>query len=138
MKAFFRILPNKSLIPHDDDTKKYIDRRSVGQILVAEVKMARNYENHKRFFAFITQTFGMQDHFTELEAYRYWLTMKCGFFETIVAPNGVAMFKPKSISFESMEEDEFIELFSAAIDVFLDSFGNGLTESDVLQAISFS
>ncbi len=48
------------------------------------------------------------------------------------------MFKPKSISFESMDEDEFGELFSAAIDVFLDSFGNGLTEQDVLQAISFS
>lgn len=138
MKAFFRVLPNRSLIPHDDETKKYIDRREVGQIISADIKMARNYENHKRFFAFITQTFGMQDHFTELEAYRYWLTMKCGFFDTVIAPNGVAMFKPKSISFESMDEDEFGRLFSEAIDVFLESFGNGLTEQDVLQAISFS
>lgn len=137
MKAFFKVLPNGSLSPCDEDTKKYISRRKPGQIMSADIRMARNYGNHQRFFAFLNTTFGMQDHFEQLEAYRYWITMKSGWFVTIVAPNGNTMFKAKSIDFSSMDEDEFKKLFSAAIDVFLNEFGNGLTEDDILQAISF-
>jgi len=137
VKAFFRVLPNRSLIPHDNETKEYIGRREVGQIISADIKMARNYGNHRRYFSFINATFGMQDHFEEIEAYRYWLTMKCGFFDTIIAPNGTTMFKPKSIAFDSMDEDEFKRVFSESINVFLKYFGGDLTENDVLQAISY-
>ena len=137
MKAFFKIDDDFSLMPHDDETRKYILRRKPGQIIRAEIKQSRNYENHKRFFSFINTTFHMQDHFDEQEAYRYWLTLKCGYFDTIVAPNGITMFKARSIAFDSMQEDEFRKLFSAAIDVFLKELGNGLTESQVMAAIEY-
>ena len=52
MKGFFIKTPNGSWFPHDEDTRKYCDRRNVGQVLVAEVKMARSYPNHRRFFDF--------------------------------------------------------------------------------------
>lgn len=138
MKAFFRKLPNGSWTPHDDDTKKYCDRRNVGQVLVAEVKMARSYPNLKRFFDFRNVTFAMQDFYDNDEIYRKWLLMECGYFDTIVSPDGTVRFSVKSMSFETMPEDEFKVFFSAAIDVFLKHFGNGMTESDILQAISYA
>ena len=99
MKAFFQKSRNGGFYPHDVDTQKYFKNRIPGTIIVADVKIARNYENHKRFFSFLNTTFDMQEHFTELEAYRYWLVMKCGYFDTIVAPNGNTLFKARSISF---------------------------------------
>ena len=137
MKMFFRVLPNGSLIPHDEETRLYVSRRKAGQILSGEFKQERNYENHKRFFSFLDTTFGMQDHFDQPEAYRYWITMKAGWFDTIVAPNGSTIFKAKSIDFSSMDEFEFKELFSAVVDVFLKELGRGLTEDDLMQAIAY-
>ena len=137
MKAFFQVDNNFALVPYDEATQKYILNRKPGEIIVGEIKRARNYENHKRFFAFLNTTFDMQEHFEELEAYRYWLVMKCGYFDTIIAPNGTTMFKAKSIAFESMEEDEFQKLFSRAIDVFIRELGNGLNDDELMQAIQF-
>lgn len=137
MKAFFT-RSGSNLIPKDPDTMAYISRRKPGEVIVAEIKIARSYENHKRFMAFIGMTFDMQEHFEQVEAYRYWLTMKAGYFDTIVAPNGTTIFKAKSIAFESMPEDEFRALFSAAIDVFIKEFGSDLTEDDIMQAIGFA
>jgi len=137
VKAFFT-RSGDNLIPKDAETMAYVSRRKPGEVIVAEIKIARNYENHKRFFAFLDMTFGMQEHFEVEEAYRKWLTMKCGYFDTIVAPNGKTIFIAKSISFENMPEDEFQKLFSTAIDIFLKEFGNGLSENDILQAIGFS
>lgn len=138
MKAFVRVLPDHKLVAADEDTEKYLNNRKPGDVLSLEIKIARNYENHKRFFSFIKQTFDMQDHFTEIEAYRKWITLQAGYFDTIIEPNGRARLIPQSIAFEKMEEDEFQELFSAAIDVFLRELGAGLTENDVLQAISYA
>lgn len=138
MKAFFRKLPNGSWTPHDDDTKKYCDRRNVGQVLSAEIKMARNYANHKRFFDFRNVTFGMQDFYDNDEMYRKWLLLACGWCDAIVMPDGSVKFAVKSMSFDEMEEDDFKKFFSNAIDVFLKHFGNGMTEWDVLQAISYA
>mgnify|MGYP001826945646 CR=1 FL=1 len=137
MKAFFRVLPNGSLIPNDEETRLYISRRKPGDVLGGNFTQSRNYENHKRFFSFLETTFAMQEHFDQSEAYRYWLTMKAGWFDTIVAPNGNTIFKAKSIDFASMDEFEFKGLFSAVIDVFLKELGNGLTENELMKAISY-
>ncbi len=137
MKAFFRVSSDLELIPHNEETQKYVLNRKEGDVISAQIKMVRNYGNHKRFFAFIKTTYDMQDHFEQMEAYRYWLTLKCGWFDTVIAPNGSTMFKPRSISFEDMEEDEFKRLFSTAIDVFLKELGNGLTERELMRVINF-
>lgn len=137
LKAFFKIVDNK-LIPHDAETLAYIARRKDGEVIVADIKRARSYPNHKRFMSFIAVTFDMQEHFDSKEAYRYWITMKAGWFDPIVVPNGNTIFKAKSIAFENMEEEDFRELFSSCIDVFLKELGKGMTEADILRVIEFS
>ncbi|MDH5183645.1 MAG: DUF1367 family protein [Gammaproteobacteria bacterium] len=134
MRAFFEVTA-EGLIPKDEETRLYIGRRKAGQVLSADIKMARNYENHKRFFKFVDDTFDIQRHFEEKEAYRYWLTMKAGWFDPIVTPNGTTIFKARSIAFDEMEEEEFRKLFSRVIDVFLHEFE--LTENEINQVISY-
>ena len=137
MKAFFKVSGDLELIPNDPETQKYMLNRKEGEVIVAEIKRARNYENHKRFFSFLDLTFDMQEHFDTPEAYRRWLTMKCGYFSTIVAPNGNTIFVPDSIAFENMPEDEFRNLFSTAIDVFLKELGKGLSRQEFMKVVDY-
>jgi hypothetical protein len=140
MKMFMKVTPDYGLIPVQSDDKaiKYIYNRKVGQVLSCEVKQVRSYENLQRFMVFINMTFDMQEFFDEKEVYRYYLTMKAGFFDTIVTPAGKTIFKTKSLAFENMPEEEFREVFSSCIDVFLKDFGNGQTEEDILNVIGFA
>lgn len=130
--------PSGALVPVDEDSEKPISRIGDGEVIHVSFKKSRNYGNHKRFFIFINATYDMQEHFETKKNYRNWMTMKAGWYETCVAPNGNVMFLPKSISFDEMDEDEFKELFSSCVDVFLKELGKGITENQLLQVINFT
>lgn len=137
MKLFFKLSSDLELIPSGQESLNWMAKRKAGEVLSVEVKLARNYGNHKRFFSFLQTTFDMQDHFCVFEAYRRWITMKCGYFSTIVAPSGKTLFIADSIAFENMEEDEFRKLFDTAIDVFLKELGKGVSEKELMKVINY-
>ncbi len=137
MKAFFKLSSDLELIPHNQETLNWMSKRKPGQVISANIKEVRNYENHKRFFSFINTTFDMQEHFDNVKIYRKWITMKAGYFDTIVTPKGDTLFIAQSLSFADMDEDKFKELFSTAIDVFLKELGNGIIESDLMRVIDY-
>ena len=131
-------MPSGHLCPADDRSRETLRTVHAGEVFKINFKRNRDYQKHKRFFSFLQSTFDMQDHFTEFANYRHWLTMKAGHYTTIVAPNGNTIFQPKSISFDAMEEDEFKELFSTCIDVFLRELGNGITQDEILRVVDYS
>lgn len=137
MRLFLEVTRDYGLIPVDEEGRKYIYNRKVGDILSCDIKVARSYPQLKRFMKFIQICYDMQEHFTQPEAFRYWLTMKAGYFDTIVAPNGKTVFKAHSLAFDNMDEDVFQKVFSDCIDAFLKEFGNGLTEDALLEIIGF-
>ena len=51
------------------------------------------------------------------DAYRAWMTIEAGHFDTIQLPDGTLRKHPRSISFASMDETEFQQLYRAALDV---------------------
>lgn len=51
------------------------------------------------------------------DAYRAWVTIESGHFDTIQLPDGTLRKHPRSISFASMDETEFQQLYRAALDV---------------------
>lgn len=140
MRMYLKVTEDYGLIPvpSNEDGVKYLYNRKVGDVLTTDVKVCRSYENLQRFHVFIRETFAMQEFFDNKETYRYWLTMKAGYFDTIVTPAGKAIFKAHSIAFDNMEEDEFKKVFSNCIDVFLKEFGQGQTEQDILNVIGFA
>ena len=121
-------------VPSDDEEWAKIP---MGAVFGVDYTKTRNYENHKRFFSFITCTFDMQEHFENKDVYRKWLTMKAGYFETVVTPKGETIFLPDSISFEKMDEVEFKELFNKCINVFLREVGGGCTKAELMHVIGF-
>ena len=128
-----------ALRPADDEDREKTKNIKNGTIVKAKVSMVRNYKYLQKFFVFINTTFDMQDHFTDKEVFRKWLTMKAGHFETVVAPNGNTMFLPKSINFRKIKDDhQFEKIFSGCIDAFLQSdLAEGITEDDIRRVIEF-
>ena len=126
------------LTPADEAAEEIIAKMHRGQVIKATYSFPRNYENHKRFFAFLKTTFDMQEHFTNIEHYRKWLIMKAGYYQTIKAPNGYTIFDTESIAFHKMDEAKFRELFEDCITAFLSAFGDKITREELEDAISFS
>lgn len=103
-----------------------------GEVIEIEAKLPRNSRFHRKFFALLNLGFehwepgrkhkqykGMPvaknfDHF------RKEVTIIAGFYEQTFDLDGNMKLEAKSISFASMEEPEFEEVYSAVMNVLLD------------------
>ncbi len=127
-----------TLVPADEQAATIIKSMKHGQAIKVKYSFPRNYENHKRFFAFLKTTYDMQEHFQHIEHYRKWIVMKTGRYSIIKAPNGFEMFDCNSISFSSMDETEFRAMFSDCIDAFLSVWGDRVSREELERIIDFS
>jgi len=111
------------------------DKVPMGEVM-ADIKSKRNPGNHKRFFAFVNQSFDMQDEFDNTEIWRKYITMKAGFFDEVVTAKGV-QYWPKSISWDELDEIEFRDLFSRVTNAFIRYYGQGLNEIQINSILEF-
>lgn len=125
------------LAPADEQAEETIKAMKFGQVVKVNYSFPRNYENHKRFFAFIKTTFEMQDWFDNIHHYRKWIVMKSGSYTTIVAPNGYTIFDADSIAFHKMNEAEFRQMFSDCIDAFLSAWGDRISRDELERVVDF-
>jgi hypothetical protein len=107
------------LYPSDMEEKKKL---KLGQEYKSVITNPRNYEFHKKFFALLN--LGHQNTRMEMsfDFYRDYVIMKAGYVQIAITPEG-EMYKPKSISFASMEQSVFEDLYSRAINVIIKDIG---------------
>ena len=105
------------------------------EVYEVEIKKKRNYEYHKKYFALINLCFENQETFDTLEDLRFYLTMKSGFVKKVETGSGI-MYIPKSISFASMDEIEFNQLYKSTLDVIC-KFLNTNEEDLINEIINF-
>lgn len=99
-----------------------ISQFAEGEVFSCEVKKARNYKNHKRFFALLKLGFENQEQFSSPEWWREYVLIKSGSYESCETPEGY-MYRAKSISFSRMDEIEFRELYRSVSQVIIDLCG---------------
>jgi len=128
---------NNVWVPADEKAEEVLFKMKHGQVICLDYSFPRNYENHKRFFAFLKVTFDIQNHFDNMNHYRKWIIMKSGNYTIITAPNGYQIFDADSIAFDKMDEDKFREVFSDCIDAFLSVWGDRITKDELLKIISY-
>ena len=130
---------NGVLIGADEPSKEALASIGTDTLVTCKTSKKRNLLNHRRFFAFIETAFHKQDHFTDQEEFRKWLTMKSGYYTTIVAPNGNTIFLPQSIAFASeLDEEGFRQLFDKCVSTFIAEFNVNMTSNDFWEIASFS
>lgn len=121
--------PGGALIPADPQAADFISKLKLGQGITASVKRHRNPGHHKKFFALLNLAF---DHWEPVEAtykgqvvgknfdqFRNDIVCLAGFYEMAVNLRGETRVTAKSISFGSMSQDEFDDLYNATVNVIL-------------------
>jgi hypothetical protein len=122
MKLFLvKQLNNTLKVAYNSDYDK-IKKLKVGEEYQCEIKQPRNLKFHRKFFALINMLFENQERYNNSDRLRKDLIIEAGFYDEWVDLHGVINKEAKSISFASMSEDEFQDLYSKVIDVIVQYF----------------
>ena len=98
--------------------RKMIEELSVGQTLGFSYVLPRSPPHHKYFFAKLTGLFERQEQFTDFDRLMDFLKVGAGHVDLFPGQNGVFVAVPKSINWEKLEEQGFVE-FHRAMNDFL-------------------
>jgi len=131
MKLFVRntltgLIP---LYPSDQDEKRKL---KLGQDYEVDIVRPRNLGFHKKFFALLNIGHENSSLDMSITAYRHYITIKAGFFTAYQTPKGV-FYEPESISFSSMDEGQFEEVYSRVLDKIIEDIG--ATKEDIEQQL---
>lgn len=130
-----------TLAPADPQAVEYLSKLKIGQIVRAEVTRPRNYRFHKKLFALLNFAFDTWEPTAKeykgqpvqknFEQFRRDVTILAGYYESSYNLKGEVRLTPKSISFASMDEDEFQALYSSVISVILSKILTKYTREDL-------
>lgn len=117
--------PGGVFVPaHERDLERLQKFKNSG-LYTVEIKLTRNPSFHRKMFAFFNFCFehwsadnaGLEclDESSQFDRFRKDLTILAGFYEQTVRLNGEVRTEAKSLSFSSMEQDEFERCYKAMI-----------------------
>lgn len=120
----------KPCYDEDYDAKKKL---KLGEVYTAEIRLQRNVDFHRKFFALVNAGFAFlpektQNGFRSVEGFRSYLIVAAGFYDVYYNPRLKEFVEvPKSIKFSSMDNAEFEELYQKVKDVILGLIGKRAT-----------
>lgn len=122
MKVFLvKQLNNTLKVAYNSDYDK-IKKLKPEEIYQCEIKQPRNLKFHRKFFSLINMLFENQERYNNPERLRKDLIIEAGYYDEWVDLNGEVRQEAKSISFASMTEEDFGNLYSSVIDVIVQHF----------------
>lgn len=137
--------PGGLLLPASDGDAERLERFKSGAIYPIEIKQARNPAFHGKVFAFMQFCF---EHWSadktderfkasaaQFDTFRRHLTVLAGYKDVTFTIDGRLRVEPKSLSFSSMEQAEFEEFYSAAINAAIAHVFNNTTNPAILQKL---
>lgn len=123
---------NGVLVPSLPDDEDKLARFKSGEIVRAEITRPRNIFFHRKFFALLRVVLEHTDQFENTDQILHILKLRLGHFETLIEPStGKQFLKPKSISFASMDEDDFSKFYNETVAVLLQFFLTGWAKEDL-------
>lgn len=125
-------LNNSFKIAYDSDYDK-LKKIKHGEPYEFEYKHVRNLKFHKKYFALINMVFQNQEMHKNIDHLRRDLTIEAGYYDLRQNIHGEEIKEPKSISFASMDEDEFNDYYGAVIDTIVKYFN--FDKEDIIQNI---
>ena len=142
---------NYGFMPVTEDDQENMKSVKMGELIKVKWSKPRNYEFHKKFFALLNVGFDhwepQQTEFKGLpvqknfERFRKDCICAAGYYDLVQNLKGEVRAEAKSISFASMEEEEFEKLYSAVANVLLQQVLKNYTREDldhvVMQVLGF-
>lgn len=81
-----------------------------GETLVMSWSVPRSPALHRRHFGMLGQIFDNQERFESEEEFRKWSERGARHVDVLEGPNGMRIEQARSISYETLDDDEFREL----------------------------
>ena len=124
----------RGLVPLGDDDYEEKKKIKLGQTYSVEVKVARNVDFHRKYFALISYAWEFlneqeTERFRTKENFRKYVEVAAGHCDIIFHPRLQEYVEiPKSISFGKMDNAEFSDLYQRVKDVIFSIIGNRVTQ----------
>lgn len=145
MAKFNLIKTRYGFEPADDDEQERLKRFKQGELIEVDIKLNRNYEFHKKMFSFFGFCFqfwcgsqGKTEFMTnqaQQKEFRNNLTILAGYYEQVFDVRGGMHLRAKSLSFESMEQEEFEECTNAMINAALKHIFVKVSDENVINRL---
>lgn len=119
-------------VPGDKESAAYTIKAKNGETHEFKASKPRNVQFHRKYFALLNFAF---DHWTpgeltgkrrenitpekSFDRFRADMTILAGYYKQVIRTDNSLLIEPKSISFASMKEEQFEELYSNTINVIL-------------------
>ena len=126
----------RGLVPLGDDDYEEKKKLKLGQTYSVEVKVARNVDFHRKYFALISYAWEFlneqeTERFRTKENFRKYVEVAAGHCDVIFHPRLQEYVEiPKSISFGKMDNAEFSDLYRRVKDVIFSIIGNRVSEQE--------
>jgi hypothetical protein len=134
-----------ALAPIDPQASEYISKLKLGGSVTATVKRHRNPAFHRKFFALLNIAYeawepGIKEHRgmqvqKNFDRFRKDIIITSGYYDVVVNLKGDVRAEAKSINFSAMDDDEFADLYSKAVDVILNRILTNYTRDDLDRVI---
>ena len=111
------------LAPISDESVKAVSKIKIGDDVFMEFKPRRNMKFHKKYFALLNAVILNQEHYKTVDNLHEAIKFKGGYYETIIPLDASPFLKTKSIAFHSLDNQEFEEFYSVALDECLKLVG---------------
>ena len=126
----------RGLVPCGDDDYNEKSKLKIGQTYTVEVRIARNVDFHRKYFALISYAWEFLTEqevaaFRSKEGFRKSLEITAGHYEPVYDLETESFIHiPKSISFGSMDNAEFSDLYDRVKDVIFSIIGSRVTREE--------
>lgn len=130
-----------ALVPADPQAVDFLAKLKLGAAVKVKVARMRNYQFHKKVFALLNLAFDAWEPTEKtykgeviaksFDQFRNDITVLAGYYETTVTLKGEVRLVARSLSFASMEQDEFEQLYSSLINVILQRILTQYTRDDL-------
>lgn len=131
-----------ALIPANEAEVERMKRFKTGGAYEIEIKQIRNYEFHKKVFAFLNFCFeyyvsrlDCAVHERQFEVFRDELTVCAGYYEQFVTLRGTIRTEAKSISFSNMDQEEFEQYFNSLINAAIKHVFNNTKDQNIINQL---
>jgi hypothetical protein len=126
----------RGLVPLGDDDYEQKRKLKLGETYSVEVKVVRNIDFHRKYFALIAYAWEFLDEreterFKDKENFRKYIGIAAGHCDVIFHPRLQEFVEiPKSISFAKMDNTAFSDLYGRVKDVIFSIIGDRVTQEE--------
>ena len=101
------------LVPAFNSDYEIFKKMPLDEPFYIEYKKSRNPAHHRMFFALMKLAFENQELFDDMDTMRKCLLIECGYVDELInSITGQVFITAKSISFGSMDQVEFNEIYT--------------------------